>query len=251
MYAIFETGGKQYKVESGDVLRVEKLADAKPGEKYKFDKVLAVNDDTGIKIGTPYLDAATVTASVIGDGKKDKVIIFKFKSKKDYRKKQGHRQPYTEIEIETVEIGGKTVIKQAPKKVEEPPAEVEAEAEDTADSEAEEKAEKPEKKPAPKAKKAPAKEADEIKKDESAEAQEAEEENVAPAETTETEVTEAAEAKAPKEVKLTKADITAKLDELDVSYLKSAKKDELLALLSEAEGAEASAEAKEEGVEIE
>jgi large subunit ribosomal protein L21 len=246
MYAIFETGGKQYKVSSGDVLRVEKLADAKAGEKYKFDKVLAVSDDKGISVGTPYLEAATVTASVIGDGKKEKVIIFKFKSKKDYRKKQGHRQPYTEIEIETVEIGGKTVIKQAPKKEapakEDEQAEEAEEAAEVTEAVSEEKSEaKAEKKPAKKA--APAEE--ETKE----EATETTESVDVPVEAVDVPAKE--EAPAPKKSSQTKADISAKLDELGVSYLKSAKKDELLALLAEAEGAEASAEAKAEGVEIE
>jgi large subunit ribosomal protein L21 len=247
MYAIFETGGKQYKVESGDVLRVEKLADAVAGEQYKFDRVLAVNDDNGISVGTPYLEAATVTASVIGDGKKDKVIIFKFKSKKDYRKKQGHRQPYTEIEIETVEIGGKTVIEQAPKK--EVPVEEEAADEAGDVAEVTEPAEATEE--AAEEVTEPAEVTEEAAEEVTEPAEATEEAADAVAEQAEAVPEAAAETPAPKKSNQTKADIAAKLDELGVSYLKSAKKDELLALLAEAEGAEASAEAKEEGVEIE
>ena len=100
MYAIIETGGKQYRVQEGDVITVEKL-DAKAGDKVTFDKVLVLNDGKEMKVGTPYLDAG-VTASVVENGKGKKVIIFKYKAKKDYRKKQGHRQPYTLVEITSI-----------------------------------------------------------------------------------------------------------------------------------------------------
>jgi large subunit ribosomal protein L21 len=116
MYAIFETGGKQYKVAAGDVLRVEKLSE-EPGAKIKIDKVLAVNDGKRLQVGNPYLDAAIVNATVLSNGKRDKVIIFKYKAKKDYRKKQGHRQSYTEIEIQSFAVDGKTIAKKVEKKV--------------------------------------------------------------------------------------------------------------------------------------
>ena len=119
MYAIIETGGKQYKVQNGDQIRVEKL-DAEIGSTVVFDKVLAAGEGSDIKVGTPYLDGLTVEADVVESGKGDKVIIFKYKAKKDYRKKQGHRQPYTMVEITSV-----AGVKAEPKKVEavEEPAE--------------------------------------------------------------------------------------------------------------------------------
>ena len=91
MYAVIETGGKQYRVQEGDVITIEKIK-AEVGETVAFDKVLVLNDGKETKVGTPYLDAA-VTGSVVEHGKGQKVIIFKYKAKKDYRKKQGHRQP--------------------------------------------------------------------------------------------------------------------------------------------------------------
>ena len=101
MYAIIETGGKQYRVQEGDVVRVEKLKIA-DGEKVNFDKVLLVADEGRINVGKPYVDGAIVEAVVEKQGKEKKIIIFKYKSKKDYRKKQGHRQPYTQIKIEKI-----------------------------------------------------------------------------------------------------------------------------------------------------
>ena len=100
MYAVIETGGKQYRVQEGDVITVEKLA-AEAGDKVTFDKVLLLSDGKEVKIGTPYL-AEAVTGTVVENGKGQKVIIFKYKAKKDYRKKQGHRQPYTMVKIESV-----------------------------------------------------------------------------------------------------------------------------------------------------
>ena len=127
MYAIIETGGKQYRVQEGDVITVEKL-DVNAGDKVELDKVLVLSDDNGLKVGTPYVEGAKVIAEAVENGKGKKVIIFKYKAKKDYRKKQGHRQPYTMIEIKS--IGGKAAAKAAPKKEEakeEPKAEVKAE----------------------------------------------------------------------------------------------------------------------------
>ena len=127
MYAIIETGGKQYRVQEGDVITVEKL-DVNAGDTVELDKVLVLSDDNGLKVGTPYVEGAKVIAEAVENGKGKKVIIFKYKAKKDYRKKQGHRQPYTMIEIKS--LGGKAAAKAAPKKEEakeEPKAEVKAE----------------------------------------------------------------------------------------------------------------------------
>ncbi len=131
MYAIIETGGKQYKVQNGDQIRVEKL-DAEIGSTVVFDKVLAAGEGSDIKVGTPYLDGLTVEADVVESGKGDKVIIFKYKAKKDYRKKQGHRQPYTLVEITSV-----AGVKAEPKKEE--PAEEAVEAAEEVAAETEEK----------------------------------------------------------------------------------------------------------------
>ena len=98
MYAIIETGGKQYRVTEGDVITIEKLL-VWPGDEVVFDKVLILGDGDAVQVGTPYVEAAQVFGKVVENGKGQKVIIFKYKSKKDYRKKQGHRQPYTMVEI--------------------------------------------------------------------------------------------------------------------------------------------------------
>ncbi len=97
MYAIIETGGKQYTVEAGDKIRVEKL-DVKEGDKVTFDKVLFVSGDDA-KIGAPYVEGAKVEAKVLAQGKAKKVVVYKYKAKKNERKKNGHRQPYTLVEI--------------------------------------------------------------------------------------------------------------------------------------------------------
>ena len=101
MYAIIETGGKQYRVQEGDVIRVEKIEIA-DGETVKFDKVLLVAEEGKLNVGKPYGDGAVVEAVVENQGKAKKIIIFKYKAKKDYRKKQGHRQPYTQVKIEKI-----------------------------------------------------------------------------------------------------------------------------------------------------
>ena len=113
MYAVIETGGKQYRVQEGDVITVEKLA-AEAGDKVTFDRVLLLSDGKEVKIGTPYL-AEAVTGTVVENGKGQKVIIFKYKAKKDYRKKQGHRQPYTMVKIESVGGAAKPAAKKAEK----------------------------------------------------------------------------------------------------------------------------------------
>ena len=113
MYAVIETGGKQYRVQEGDVLNVEKL-NAEAGEKIEFTKVLALSDDNGLTVGKPYIENAKVEAEVVANGKAQKVIIFKYKSKKDYRKQQGHRQPFTTVEIKS--LGGTEEKKAEPEK---------------------------------------------------------------------------------------------------------------------------------------
>ena len=105
MYAIIETGGKQYRVQEGDVITVEKL-NAAVGETVCFDHVLVLGEGEGIQVGTPYVGTA-VEGKVVEEGKGKKVIIFKYKSKKDYRKKQGHRQPYTMVEITGLGVDSK------------------------------------------------------------------------------------------------------------------------------------------------
>lgn len=101
MYAIIETGGKQYKVSEGDVINVEKL-NAEAGTDYSFDKVIVVSSDKGLAVGAPYVEGATVGATVMGDGKAKKVIIYKYKSKKGFHKKKGHRQPFTKLQINKI-----------------------------------------------------------------------------------------------------------------------------------------------------
>lgn len=103
MYAIIETGGKQYRVQEGDTLYIEKL-DVNAGDTYNFDKVLAVSNDNGLQFGSPVVSGAVVQASVVENGKGPKVVIFKYKRKKDYRKKQGHRQPFTKVKIEKINL---------------------------------------------------------------------------------------------------------------------------------------------------
>ena len=98
MYAVFKTGGKQYRVAVGDVLRIEKL-EAAAGSAVNFDKVLMVADGDNVRIGAPVISGAAVTATVKAHGRADKIRIFKFRRRKHYRKTQGHRQYYTEIEI--------------------------------------------------------------------------------------------------------------------------------------------------------
>ena len=98
MHAIIETGGKQYKVAEGDTIFVEKL-EAEAGDALKFDKVLAILDGDKATFGTPTVEGACVEASVVKNGKGKKVMIFKYNPKKGYRKRQGHRQPYTKVQI--------------------------------------------------------------------------------------------------------------------------------------------------------
>lgn len=98
MYAVIETGGKQYKVEAGQELFIEKL-NVEADDTVTFDKVLAVSGDDGIKVGSPYVDGASVEAKVIKNGKAKKVTVFTYKPKKNEKRKMGHRQPYTKVSI--------------------------------------------------------------------------------------------------------------------------------------------------------
>ncbi|MCI2061227.1 MAG: 50S ribosomal protein L21 [Eubacteriaceae bacterium] len=130
MYAVIETGGKQYKVAEGDVITVERL-EAEAGEKVVFDKVLFMGEGADAQVGTPYLDATQVFGEVVENGKGKKVIIYKYKSKKDYRKKQGHRQPYSMVEITGI---GEDKPKQAkPVEAEEAAPKAEAKADEAAE----------------------------------------------------------------------------------------------------------------------
>ena len=103
MHAIIETGGKQYKVAEGDTLFIEKLPN-EAGDTVTFDKVLAVIDGDKITVGTPVVEGAKVDASVVKNGKGKKILVFKYKSKKGYRKRQGHRQPYTKVTIGAISM---------------------------------------------------------------------------------------------------------------------------------------------------
>ena len=98
MFAVIESGGKQHRVEEGEILRLEKLA-AGPGETVTFDRVLLIAQGDDIKVGTPFVDGGEVTAEVVGEGRGEKITVIKFKRRKDYDKKQGHRQHYTEIKV--------------------------------------------------------------------------------------------------------------------------------------------------------
>ena len=102
MYAVLSTGGKQYRVQEGDVIFVEKL-NAEVDSTVELTEVLAVAKDGEIKVGAPVVEGAKVVAKVLAQGKAKKVVVFKYKRKKDYRRKNGHRQPYTKIVIEKIE----------------------------------------------------------------------------------------------------------------------------------------------------
>ncbi len=106
MYAIIESCGKQYKVAEGDVVFFEKL-DAEEGKKVTFDKVIIVSEDGKVQVGAPYVKGVKVEGKVVSHGKGKKIIVFKMKAKKNYRRKQGHRQPYTKVEITTIKTATK------------------------------------------------------------------------------------------------------------------------------------------------
>lgn len=102
MYAVIETGGKQYRVEEGDTIFIEKLG-VDEDKAVTFDKVVALGKDDGFVVGAPYVDGAKVSAKVVKNGKSKKVIVFKYKAKKNERNKKGHRQPYTKVQIDKIE----------------------------------------------------------------------------------------------------------------------------------------------------
>ena len=101
MYAIIETGGKQLKVEAGDAIFVEKL-EVEAGEKVTFDKVILVSEEGKVQVGNPYVKGAKVEGKVVSHGKGKKILVFKYKAKKNYRRTRGHRQPYTKVEITAI-----------------------------------------------------------------------------------------------------------------------------------------------------
>ncbi len=105
MYAIIQTGGKQYRVTEGEVIRVEKLA-GEPGEQISFDQVLFVGDSETPAVGVPTVPEARVVGTVVEHGKGDKVLVFKFKRRKMFRRLNGHRQTYTGVRIEQIDLGG-------------------------------------------------------------------------------------------------------------------------------------------------
>ena len=120
MYAIIEACGKQYKVAQGDVVFFEKL-DTEEGKKVTFDKVILVSEEGKVQIGNPYVKGVKVEGKVISHGKGKKIIVYKMKPKKNYRRKQGHRQPYTKVEITNIKLAAAKSTKSA-EKVEEKPA---------------------------------------------------------------------------------------------------------------------------------
>ena len=125
MYAVIQTGGKQYRVSKGDILRVEKI-DSEEGASIKLDKVLMVADGDDVKVGTPYVEGGKVTATVVEHGRGDKVKILKFKRRKHHMKRMGHRQDFTKIEI--TGIAASAPKKKATKAKAAKPAKPEAEA---------------------------------------------------------------------------------------------------------------------------
>ena len=107
MYAIVETGGKQYKVSPGKVIRIEKI-DGDRGNTWVFDKVLAISDGESLKVGTPYVQGAAVKGTIVRHAKARKILVFKYRAKTNYRKRYGHRQHFTEVRIESVEGNGQS-----------------------------------------------------------------------------------------------------------------------------------------------
>ncbi len=103
MYAIIKTGGKQYRVAKDDVIEIEKLKDKAQGDEVVFEDVFAIGEGADLKIGTPVVEGATVKGEIVEVGRGKKVIVYKYKAKKDYRRKQGHRQPFMKVKITAVE----------------------------------------------------------------------------------------------------------------------------------------------------
>ncbi|NLT68824.1 MAG: 50S ribosomal protein L21 [Acidobacteria bacterium] len=105
MYAVIMTGGKQYRVSEGDLVRVEKL-ESEPGAQVEFKDVLLVKSDAKTYIGQPMVEGATVTGTLVSQGKDDKILVFKYKKKKQYRRTRGHRQQHSEVRIEKINVAG-------------------------------------------------------------------------------------------------------------------------------------------------
>ncbi len=102
MYAVFKTGGKQYRASTGDVIKVEKI-DAEKGATVELDQVLMVGEGEDVKIGTPFIEGGKVTVTVVDQGRRDKIKVIKFKRRKNYRRQMGHRQYFTQIEITSID----------------------------------------------------------------------------------------------------------------------------------------------------
>ena len=117
MYAIIESCGKQYKVTEGDVVFFEKL-DAEEGKKVTFDKVMLVSEDGKVQVGNPYVKGVKVEGKVVAHGKAKKIIVFKMKAKANYRRRYGHRQPYTKVEITAIKSTARKTAAKAEEKVE-------------------------------------------------------------------------------------------------------------------------------------
>ncbi len=122
MYAIIESCGKQYKVAEGDVVFFEKL-DVEEGKKVTFDQVVLVSDNGKIEVGAPYVKGVKVEGKVVAHGKGKKILVYKYKAKKNYRRTQGHRQPYTKVEIGKIKTAAEKVEKPVEEKKAEKPAE--------------------------------------------------------------------------------------------------------------------------------
>lgn len=135
MYAIFRAKGKQFRAEPDATIRLPSL-EAEPGDRLTFDEVLLAADDGDVRVGTPALDGASVAAEVVRHGKGDKIVVFKMKRRKNYRRKQGHRQGFTEIRVLEIQLPGAKGRKKAAKPAEEPKAE-EPEVKPAAEAEAE------------------------------------------------------------------------------------------------------------------
>ena len=141
MYAIIESCGRQYKVAEGDVVFFEKL-EAEEGKKITFDNVILVSEDGKVQVGNPYVKGVKVEGKVVSHGKHKKIIVFKMKAKKNERKKQGHRQPYTKVEITSIKLASAAKEEKAESKVETKPAEKATKTTTTAKAKATEKAAK-------------------------------------------------------------------------------------------------------------
>ena len=102
MYAVVATGGKQYRVEEGETIRIEKLT-GQVGDQVAFDQVLMIGDGENVRIGQPVVEGATVKASIVEQGKNKKILVFKYKRRKRYRRKQGHRQQFTAVKVNAIE----------------------------------------------------------------------------------------------------------------------------------------------------